>query len=189
VARRHLARHPQGAGAPQRTIRFIDEPGCYPLPSVGRTSAPLGQTPILREWGTRDHLAAIRAISPAGKRYCRCQGHARNSADVVAFRAHLRREVPGRMGISWDGAPMHRRRVIQAFLAHGAAPRLHLERLPAYAPELNPGAGLWQQRKGVERRHVCGCNSPHLRDERRDAVTRVRRKPRLIKGFFRGATL
>jgi transposase len=62
---------------------------------------------------------------------------------VVAFLEHLLREVPGRMVLIWDGAPIHRSQVIQEFLANGAAPRLHLERLPAYAPELNPGEGLW----------------------------------------------
>jgi hypothetical protein len=30
---------------------------------------------------------------------------------------------------------------------------------------------------------------PHLRHELRDAVKRVRRKPRLIQSFFRGAKL
>jgi transposase len=96
-----------------------------------RTSAPLGQPPILREWWTRDHLSALSAISPEGKLYFRCQDHALNSADVVAFLEHLLRKVPGRMVIIWDGAPMHRSRVIQEFLAKGAAQRLHLERLPA----------------------------------------------------------
>jgi transposase len=64
-----------------------------------------------------------------------------------------------------------------------------LERLPAYAPELNPGEGLWQQLKGVELRNVCGFNRLQLRHELRDAVKRVRRKPHLIKSFFRGARL
>lgn len=168
---------------------MIDESGFYPLPSVVRTYAPIGQTPILREWWTRDHLSAISAISPEGKLSFRCQDHALNSADVVAFLEHLRREVPGRMVIIWDGAPIHRSRVIKEFLANGAAQRLHLERLPAYAPELNPGEGRWQQLKGVELRNMCCFNIPHLRDELRDAVKRVRRKPRIIKGFFQGATL
>jgi transposase len=189
VARRHLASHPKGADAQQQTILFIDESGFYPLPSVVRTYAPIGQTPILREWCTRDHLSAISAISPEGKLYFRCQDYALNSADVVAFLEHLLREVPGRIVIIWDGAPIHRSHVIKAFLANGAAQRLHLERLPAYAPELNPGEGLWQQLKGVELRNLCCFNIPHLRDELRDAVKRVRRKPRIIKGFFQGATL
>jgi transposase len=189
VARRYLAGPQQGAQTQQQTILFIDESGFYPLPSVVRTYAPVGQTPILREWYTRDHLSAISAISPEGKLYFHAQDHAMNSADVVAFLEHLLREVPGRLLIIWDGAPIHRSRVIKAFLAAGAAPRLHVERLPAYAPELNPGEGLWQQLKGVELRNVCCFDIPHLCHELRDAVKRVRRRPRLIHSFFQGAKL
>ncbi len=184
-----MAGDQQGAEAQQQTILFLDESGFYPLPSVVRTYAPVGQTPILREWCSRDHLSAISALSPEGKLSCHSQDRAINAADVVAFLEHLRREVPGRMVLIWDGAPIHRSHTIKEFLAKGAAQRLHLERLPAYAPELNPDEGLWQQLKGVERRHVCCFTIPHLRRELRDAVKRVRRKPRLIQGFFRGAKL
>jgi transposase len=163
--------------------------GFYPLPSVGRTYAPVGQTPIVREWYTRDHLSAISAISPEGKLYFHSEGRALNSDDVVGFLEHLLRGVPGPMVIIWDGAPIHRSHTIREFLTNGAAQRLHLERLPAYAPELNPGEGLWQQLKGVELRNVCYFNLPHLRHELRDAVKWVRRKPRLVKSFFRGAKL
>jgi transposase len=154
-----------------------------------RTYAPVGQTPILREWCTREHLSAISALSPEGKLYFHCQDRALDSADVVAFLEHLLREVPGRMVLIWDGAPIHRSHVIKEFLANGAALRLHLERLPAYAPELNPGEGLWQQLKGVELRNVCCVNLSHLRHELRDAVHRVRQKPRIIHGCFKGAGL
>ena len=144
---------------------------------------------MLRQWYTRDHLSAISALSPEGTRYFHAQDHAMNSADVVAFWEHLLREVPGRLRIMWDGAPIHRSRVSKAFVANGAAQRLHGERLPAYAPERNPGEGLWAQLKGVELRNLCCVNLPHLRHERRDAVKRVRRKPRLMYSCFRGAKL
>jgi hypothetical protein len=65
--------------AVQQTILFIGESGCSPLPSVARTDAPVGQTPVLWEWWTRDHLSAISAISPEGKLYFHSQGHALNS--------------------------------------------------------------------------------------------------------------
>jgi DDE superfamily endonuclease len=123
----------QGAQAPGQTLLFLDESGFSPLPSVVRTDAPMGHTPILREWWTRDHRSAIRARSPAAKRYFACQDRPINAADVVAFLAHLLREVPGRMVIIGDGAPIHRRHVVHAFLGAGAAARLHLE--------LNPGEG------------------------------------------------
>ena len=159
------------------------------MPSVVRTYAPVGHTPILKEWWTREHLSAISAISPEGKLYFHCQAGALNSADVVAFLEHLLREVPGRLIVIWDGAPIHRSRVITEFLANGARQRLHVERLPAYAPDLNPGEGLWAQLKGVELRNVCCFSLTHLRQELRDAVKRVRRKPRIIKGCFEGAKL
>jgi transposase len=184
-----VAGHQKGAQIAHQTILFLDESGFYPLPSVVRTYAPVGQTPIVQEWYTRDHLSAISVLSPEGKLYFHAQDYSMKSADVVAFLEHLLREVPGRLIIIWDGAPIHRSRVIKAFLANGAAQRLHVERLPAYAPELNPGEGLWEQLKGVELRNLCCVNIPHLRHELRDAVKRVRRKPRVLQGFFRGAKL
>jgi len=144
---------------------------------------------MLREWRTRDHLSAISAISPEGKLYFHGQEGAIDSADVVAFLEHLLREVPGRMVVIWDGAPIHRSHLIKDFLANGAAQRLHLERLPAYAPELNPDEGIWQQLKGVEWRNLCCFDLRHLWNELRTAVKRVRRKPRILKGCFAGAGL
>ncbi len=184
-----MARPQQGAQEQEPSLFFIDESGFYPLPSVVRTYAPVGQTPIVREWWTREHLSAISALSPEGKLYFQSQAHAMDSSDVVAFLEPLLREVSGRMVLIWDGAPIHRSHVINEFLAHGAAQRLHRERLPAYAPELNPGEGLWAYLKGVELRHLCCFDVPHWRREWRDAVKRVRRKPRIITSCFQGAGL
>ena len=67
MARRDLARPQQGADTPRQPILFRDESGFYPVPRVVRTDAPSGQTPLLREWYTHEHLSAIGAISPEGK--------------------------------------------------------------------------------------------------------------------------
>jgi transposase len=112
-------------------------------------------------------------MSPEAKLYFAGQDCPINSADMVAFLEHLLREVASRMVIIWDGAPIHRSHVVKAFLGTAAADRLHLERLPAYAPELNPGEGLWGHLKGVELRTVCCFSIPHLRRELRAAVKRV----------------
>jgi transposase len=154
-----------------------------------RTDAPVGQTPVLREWWTRDHLSAISAISPEGTLDFHSQDRPSNSDDVVACLEHLLREMPGRMVSIWDGSPIHRSRTVQELLSHGASQRLHLERLPAYAPELNPDEGVWRQLTGVELRNLCCFDIPHLRREWRDAVKRVRRKPRVIQSVLRGARL
>jgi hypothetical protein len=75
-----------------------------------RPDAPEGQTPILLEWCTRDHLSAIRAISPEGKRYCPGQARALDSLDVAALWARLLREVPGRIDLAEDFATPVRQR-------------------------------------------------------------------------------
>jgi hypothetical protein len=64
-----------------------------------RTYAPIGHTPILREWWTRDPLSALSAISPEGTLDFHCQDRAINAADVVALLEHLLREVSGPMVI------------------------------------------------------------------------------------------
>jgi hypothetical protein len=96
-----------------------------------RTDAPVGHTPIVRAGWTRAPLAALSALAPEGQRDCHRQDHASDSADVIACLEHRRRDVSGRLVIMWEGAPRPRRQRIREFRAHGAAPRLHLERRPA----------------------------------------------------------
>ena len=116
------------------------------------------------------------------KLYFHAQDHAINSEDVVTFLEHLLREVPGRMVVIWDGAPIHRAQVVKNFLAQGAAARLHLEQLPGYAPELNPDEGIWHYLKHVELRNVCCDDLAELRGELRLAVQRLRHKQRVLQG-------
>ena len=54
-----------------------------------RTYAPVGQTPILHEHLTRDHLSVISASSVEGKLYMMEQERAFKSPDVVRFLRHL----------------------------------------------------------------------------------------------------
>jgi transposase len=172
-----------------QTLLFIDASGFSPWPSVVRTDAPRGPTLILREWHARDPLSAISAISPEGRRHFHSQDRGIDADDVVVFLEPLLREGPSQRVMIWDGAPIHRSHLITEFPANGAAPRLQVERLPAYAPALNPGEGLWAHLKGVERRNVGCFTIRHRRHDRRDAVKRVQRKPRISQAGFRGAKL
>ena len=69
------------------------------------------------------------------------QEHAFNGRDIVRFLKHLLRRITGKLLLIWDGLPAHRGQVVKQFLRQGAAKRLHLERLPGYAPDLNPDEG------------------------------------------------
>jgi len=164
---------------------FVDESGFYLLPMVLRTCAPTGKTPVIRHYLTRDHLSVISGITPKGKLYMMVQKRAYKGPDVVNFLRHLLRHIPGKLLVLWDGAPIHRSKVIKAFLAEGAAARIHLEPLPAYAPELNPDEGIWEYLKGVELKNLTCRDLSHLRQELRKATKRLRHKTHIILGCIK----
>jgi len=163
---------------------FVDEAGFYLLPMAVRTYAPRGETPLLRVPLTRDHLSAISGITPQGKLYMMVQNTAFDGLALVRFLGHLLRHIPGKILLIWDGLPAHHGAVVKAFLAQGAAQRLHLERLPGYAPDLNPDEGVWHYLKSVELRNLCCHNLSELRRALRLATWRLRQKPRVLRACF-----
>ena len=72
----------------------------------------------------------------------------------MGFLQAFLRQVPGKVLVIWDGAAIHRCRLVQAFAA-GTAGRLELARLPAYAPALNPAEYLWAHLKEHESANLC----------------------------------
>ncbi len=165
-----------------RTLVWIDESGFYLLPALVRTYAPCGETPILRAPLSYDHLSAISAITPDGRLLMQVQERSYKGPDVVRFLKHVLRHIPGNVLVLWAGAPIHRGQAIKDFLADGGAARIHLERLPGYAPDLNPDEGIWQYLKWVELKNVCCRDLSELRYELRLATARLRHKRAVIKG-------
>lgn len=172
-----------------RTLVWIDEAGFYLLPSVVRTYAPCGETPILRAPLSYDHLSAISAITPMGQLLMQVQEVAYHGTEVVRFLEHVLRHIPGKLLILWDGASIHHGQAIKDFLAAGGAKRIALERLPGYAPDLNPDEGIWQYLKHVELKNVVCHNCTDLRAELRLATARLRHKRQVIRSCIKHAGL
>jgi len=85
--------------------------------------------------------------------------------------------------VIWDGSPIHRSRIIKAFLASGGATRIHLERLPSYAPDLNPVEGVWHDLKRIELRNLCCHTLVDLRYELRLALASLRHTRHVLRSF------
>jgi transposase len=162
---------------------FVDESGFSLLPGVVSTYAPWAQTPVLRPVHTRDHVSVMSGITRQGRLDTRVRREALDSLDRVVFLKHVRPHVSDTWLVSWDGWPMHKGHV-NTCLAEGGAKQIHVEQLPPYAPDLNPGEGVWHHVKKVERRHLGGLNLPHLRTELGRAIRRLRRKPHVMTAFF-----
>lgn len=167
------------------TVVFVDQSGFYLMPSKVRTYAPVSQTPVIRAPLSRDHLSATGGITPEGKLYLMVQERAYRGRDVVRFLKHLARHVSGKLLVLWDGAPIHRSRVVKEYLSNGAARRIHLEQFPSYAPELNPAEGIWSYLKRVELKNLCCQSISHLNYELTKARERLRHKTNVILGCIK----
>lgn len=180
---RALAGTQKNATAQGLPIVWVDESGFYLLPAKVRTYAPRGHTPILRVPLTRNHVSAMSALTAEGRVVVRMQRSAYRSLAVVRFLKHLLQHLPGKLLVIWDGAPIHRSKMIKQFLSDGATDRLQLERLPSYAPDLNPVELLWRYLKHVALRNVCCATLEELQYELRLALARVRHKREVLRSF------
>lgn len=189
MAIRGLGRVEKKARLERRTLVFGDESGFYLLPARVRTYAPQGQTPILRVFQTREHLSVMSGITLEGHLFTLTRYQAMAGTDSVHFLKHLRAQLDRNLLVIWDSSPIHRALEVKAYLTDGAAKHIHLERLPSYAPELNPDEGTWKHLKHVELRNVCCFDLPDLHRELQLAIVRLRRQPWLVRSFFGGAGL
>ena len=172
----------------RRDLVFVDESGFYLLPGVVKTYAPKGDTPILDEWQTRDHLSVMGAVTPEGKVYSLVRPTSLNGLHSIEFLIHLGRVLGDRLLVIWDGSPIHRRAEVQGFVAE-AGGAIHLEPMPPYAPDLNPVEWLWKHLKKVELRNLTCLDLEQLHMELHLALGRVRRRLALVRSFFEGAGL
>ena len=109
-------------------------------PTVRRTWAPQGQTPIHSSWDRHDRLSVTGAmtVSPLQKRlglYFSIASSNITGDDVFAFVQQLRRHLKRPLLVIWDRFSGHKKAARRLRGLYGA--RTHVEFLPAYAPELN----------------------------------------------------
>ena len=131
----------------------------------------------------------MSGITPTGDLFTLTRNESLTGAESVLFLKHLTHQMDRRVLVIWDGSPIHRNKEVKSFLADGGAKQIHLERLPPYAPDLNPDESVWQHLKHVELRNLCCPDLDILHRELHHAFLRLRRKPYLIQSFFAGVGL
>lgn len=176
-------------------IVFADESGVSQQPVVRRTWAPRGETPVLihtgRNWHRRSVAGAL-AFRWDGRRtrffFQTREGNDNDIALIAFLRALRRRFLRQRVLLIWDGLRGHTSRVMAAYLARQRA-WLTVERLPGYAPDLNPIEQVWGNVKTRELANVCALDLAGLRPPIHAGFGRVRRQPQLAFAFLRHAGL
>lgn len=107
---------------------------------------------------------------------------------VVEFLRHLQRHIPGKMLVIWDGAPIHRSRLVKDYV-ESTEGRILIERLPAYAPELNPVEYMWGHLKTHEIANLVATKAWELSHEATSALRRMRRRRSIVAACYVQAEL
>jgi transposase len=175
-------------------IVFQDESGISERPSIRRTWSPRGQTPVLVHafnWKKLSLCAAV-AYRWDGRRarlWFQIKPGSYDGGGLIGFLEELRREMHRRKIILvWDGLPVHKSKVVQAYLRQKKG-WVRQERLPAYAPELNPVESLWENVKGQELANFCAPSLEAAGAECRRGLRRAKRQESLLFSFLRHAGL
>lgn len=167
---------------------FLDESGFFLTPTVRRTLAPRGRTPVLEAWDRRDKRSAISGISvsPITGRpnlHFDLLPHNIHGEDVVAFLKELHRQL-GPMTVIWDRNQIHSKsRVVKAWLAEH--PEVVAEDFPGYVPDLNPDEGVWGWTKYGQLANLAAENVDWLDQHARTALIDAKYSPDLLRGFLR----
>jgi len=171
----------------QRTVVFVDESGLSERPHRVRTWAPRGQTPVLQYSFNWKCLSAIAGIT-IWNFYFRLFPGSIKAPQIIEFLQHLLRHIGGKLIVIWDGLPVHRSKAVREFVGNLDG-QIHLEYLPAYAPELNPVEYIWGYCKQHELPNFCPKDFAQLSVAARRALGRMRRRPTLVESFWKQAEL
>lgn len=136
-------------------------------------------------------MVGVIVATPGGRRsrlFIRTIAGGLNGDKTVAFLKDLKKHMNGRkLLLIWDGLPVHRSRKVSDYIKTQKA-WLHIARLPAYAPELNPIEYCWG---AMKKKHL-----GNLRAEGMEKLGRVVRKAKrvmndngLLRGFLRASGL
>jgi hypothetical protein len=126
-----------------------DESGFSLVSPLKRSWSPRGQTPAIRtslQHHQRLNLLGALLVRWNGRRIKLTRRSYRRSLrgeEVVAFLKQVLRIVPGEIILVWDNHPIHKRQLVQEFLAEN--PHVHVYYFPICAPELNPVEFVWTQ--------------------------------------------
>lgn len=160
-------------------------------PSVRRTWAPVGQTPIQRCSASRGRISVVSAltVSPVRHRiglYFRLQRKNLQWPELVRFFLLIRQAVGKGVIFVLDRSTPHRSAVSRIMKE---VKGVFVEWLPAYAPDLNPVEQVWNHTKHSDLANYLPEDINQLGNAVRVSLKKKCGNQKLLRSFFQEAKL
>ena len=184
-----MAADQKRARAKSAWIVFFDESAVSLIPPVRRTWSPRGHTPVLRHrfgWTKASMAAALGYLADASAaRLCfHLQQPSYTTDTLIEVLEQLAAFYAGqRVVLIWDGLSSHWSTRMRAFL-DSQRDWLTVERLPAYAPELNAVEYLWANLKDLELANRPTTTLAEVADATEQGIQRICKSDSLVVGFL-----
>jgi hypothetical protein len=187
-----VAADQKGAAAESAWVVFFDESAVSLIPPVRRTWSPRGHTPILRHrfgWKKASMAAALGyRFDHTGTMQARLCFHLQQPSYTTDTLIAVLEQLAGfyaghKVVLLWDGLSAHWSTKMRAFL-DSQHDWLTAERLPAYAPELNPVEYLWANLKDLELANLPTTTLAEVADATEEGIQRVCTSDSLVVGFL-----
>jgi transposase len=123
-----------------------------------------------------------RADGQRARLYLHTQPGSYTTDILIPALRQLRRSLRAPVILIWDGLTCHWSRKMSAFVA--SQKWLQVERLPGYAPDLNPCEGLWANLKGGELANRAEDTIAEVNRVARRAAKRAASSQQLLFGFL-----
>jgi putative transposase len=192
VESRSFARDQKKCRELNATLVFQDESGYSLVCPLKRTWSRRGQTPIsytsINHHQRLNLVGAVIMLPNQESFKLSVQSHWKSitGQEILWYLKQLLRCVAGPIVMVWDNHPIHKRKMVQEFIAQQE--RLIVFQFPTAAPELNPAEYLWTQVS----QYYAG-RAPHDRIEMKQyvmaGVARIRRSQDRIRGCLQATRL
>jgi len=168
----------------QAILYFQDESGISLIPTLGRTWAPKGETPVVKVTGNRGGLCVTSAITSGGHMVFRIEKEKVNALLHIEFLEQILNHHPHRkIIIIEDKAPPHRAKLVEDFVQKNKR-RFALYYLPSYSPELNPDEKVWGHLKGKKLKSHLAQTTGELKKLVFSKMKSIQKQPSIVKSFF-----
>jgi transposase len=189
-----VAAHFKKAAESAARIVAIDETGVMMRPLVRKSLAPRGNPLVIKYKSNHRQKVSVQGaivINPDGSACgLRTAMHEDAYVDGKAtadFLRKLLREFDGPLIVIWDRGNMHKGPHVRQVLEDN--PRLSIEQLPPYCPDLNPIEWVWSWIKYAQLANFCPHTLRELVSKVANTIVKAAENLSLLDRFIRAAGL